>query len=185
MLQEYNSLRQESLSSITNRITIASFTFGAVAVILAALISRDNPSPLTGLIAFILVPQVSKAGLMIWLGEYNRSQRAGKWVAHLEEKINRALGWRKVLNWEAALVGNDVHMTYPYRSVAVLLIGIGWASIVAGASILINDFGAKLLIPAYLAGAIVVTVTIAATEIAFIVFFRRKWRRIKLDYSKE
>lgn len=39
--------------------------------------------------AVLFVPQVAKTGLLIWLGEYDRSQRAGKWIADLEVWIDR------------------------------------------------------------------------------------------------
>src|SRR5689334_12686725 len=73
MLAEYASLRTESLTSITNRITVANFAFGAVAVIVAALLTDTTPDITKGAIAFLFVPQIAKAGLLIWLGEYERS----------------------------------------------------------------------------------------------------------------
>jgi hypothetical protein len=88
-LAEYSSLRQESMTAITNRITIANFTFGALAVILAGLLAQSRPGPVIGWVAILFVPQVSKTGLLIWLGEYDRSQRAGKWIADLEVWIDQ------------------------------------------------------------------------------------------------
>jgi hypothetical protein len=189
MLNEYNTLRQESMSSIGNRVTIANFTFGAVAVILAAFVTQDKPSLLMGFVAMLLVPQISKVGLLIWLGEYGRSQRAGKWIAHLEQRISKVIGLDRVIAWETALLGrtNQVsyHMNYPYMSVVLLLLGVGWTGIAVGATILANVLGADVLLSVL--GAVLsllVVATLAAIEVRFALFFRRKWRKIKDDYSE-
>src|SRR5215470_16749881 len=113
LLAEYNSLRGESLTSISNRIIIANFTFGALALILAALVTRAKPNAIVGIVSLFFVPQVAKTGLLIWLGEYDRSQRVGHWLAGVEERINRVLD-REVMSWEGSLQHRGTHMGYPY-----------------------------------------------------------------------
>ncbi len=184
MLMEYNSLRQESLAAISNRVTIANFTFGAVAIILAALMTQAKPSALTAVVALVFVPQVSKVGLMIWLGEYNRSQRAGKWAAELEVRVSATIGRDRVMAWESALLSNSIHMTYPYLSVVLLLLGVGWASSTIGATLLLQVWGKTALqFPEFLlaiAGALLIVIV----ELMFVRFFRAKWVAVKRNYSK-
>jgi hypothetical protein len=184
MLHEYTSLRQESMGAINNRVTVANFTFGAIAVVLAALIAQRKPGVTTGAVAVLFVPQLAKVGLMIWLGEYNRSQRAGKWIAELEARINALVGAGKAMAWESTLLGTSVHMTYPYVSVVLLLLGSGWASIAVGTSIILQGRGHLALAwpwwPVALGSALVVLVA----EILFIRMFRAKWGKIKRDYSR-
>ncbi|WP_049563738.1 hypothetical protein [Nonomuraea sp. SBT364] len=185
MLTEYEWLRQESLNAINNRVIIANFMFGAVALITAALVSIESPSLLTGITGVIFVPQIAKVGLMIWLGEYNRSQRAGKWLSDLEKRINRAAGLERAMYWESALIGNSVHMTYPYLSVVLLLLGTGWAATVTGFTILIallRDLATQL---PWLPILIVLALLTLVTEAWFIRFFRAKWKKIRTDYSKD
>src|SRR5215470_5898305 len=180
MLAEYNSLRTESLSSISNRVTIANFTFGAVAIILAALINQRTPDIVTGVVALAFVPQIAKTGLMVWLGEYNRSQRAGKWISDLEKKINDTLGQDHAMVWESALIGNSIHMSYPYSSVVLLLLGVGWSSILVGFEIFANLIRASGYPIEYLIGLSTILAVIIIAEIWFIRFFRSKWREIKI-----
>ena len=135
MLAEYGTLRQESLEAVGHRMTVMSFTFAAVGVIIGGLLTRKVSDAVAGLIAVLFVPQVSKAALLIWLGEYERSQRAGKWLAELEQRVNRALG-ADALAWETTLLAarrttameaagssrTPVHMGYPYVSVVALVV---------------------------------------------------------------
>jgi hypothetical protein len=238
MLAEYNSLRQESMSSITNRVTIANFTFGAVAIILAALLAQPRPTVLIGMVAIVFVPQISKVGLMIWLGEYTRSQRAGKWIAHLEHRISETIAHDRVMAWESTLlgirrevlreedrqeaaaeleasrrsrvtlrwlyerarwavwkpagnktgsaapVGRSAHMRYPYLSVVLLLLGVGWASTIIGTAILVNALhGAPLRFPWLLVSAMAALVIIVV-ELRFYRVLRDKWAEIHMKYSK-
>ena len=86
MLAEYRSVRQESLEAVGHRMTVMSFTFAAVGVVIGGLLARRVSDVLAGLIAILFVPQVSKAALLIWLGEYDRT----------ESLIRQLLSTRKV-----------------------------------------------------------------------------------------
>lgn len=185
MLAEYNSLRTESLGSINNRVTIANFTFGAVAIILAALVNQRNPDIITGIVAVAFVPQIAKTGLMIWLGEYNRSQRAGKWISDLEKKISKTVGQEHAMVWESALIGNSIHMSYPYASVVLLLLGTGWASSFIGFGIFIRIASSSSNRTPYVIGLAIGLVIVVLAEVWFVRFLRSKWRKIKVEYSKD
>ena len=75
MLAEYGTLRQESLEAVGHRMTVMSFTFAAVGVIIGGLLTRKVSDAVAGLIAVLFVPQVSKAALLIWLGKVLLGQR--------------------------------------------------------------------------------------------------------------
>lgn len=185
MLAEYNSLRTESLGAISNRVTIANFTFGAVAIILAGLINQQNPGVITGVVALIFVPQIAKTGLMVWLGEYNRSQRAGKWISDLEKRINKVVEHDHAMVWESALLGNSIHMSYPYSSVVILLVGAGWSSSFVGFGIFVNIARSSNHQIEYAVGLSIAFIVIVLVETQFIRFFRSKWKKIKIEYSKD
>lgn len=180
-LAEYESLRQESMASISNRVTIVNFTFGALAVIIAALLTQGAPSLLAGVIAVVFVPQLAKTGLLIWLGEYDRSQRAGRWIRDLELRINTIVDNRS-MSWESALLSKGTHMSYPYAATVLLLLGAGWASLVVGIAIVYTNLSMRD--PAWLWWAIIVGVLVViVAEVWFALFFRRKWREVRTHYA--
>src|SRR5512143_3104758 len=124
MLAEYTWLRQECLQAIGYRITVMNFTFGALSVVLAGLLSGNLPPLVAGSIALLFVPQMAKAGLLIWLGEYHRSQRAGRWIAALEARINQLTN-SSAMGWETALATRGTHMAYPYIATVIFTLGSG------------------------------------------------------------
>jgi tellurite resistance protein TehA-like permease len=126
-LAEYGSLRQESLQAITNRLQVLSFTFAALSVIIAATLTGKIPALAAALVTIIVVPSLAKAALLVWLGEYSRSQRAGRWIAELELRINNDVGGKPVLGWESKLLTRSAHMGFPYLAVVALLLGLGYA----------------------------------------------------------
>lgn len=131
LLVEYGSLREESLAALEHRMTATNFTFAALAVLIGAVISSGLGALVAGTVLVLVVPQLAKAGLLIWLGEYARSQRAGRHVAAIETRVNDLLG-SEVLTWEGGLKSANVHMTYPYWAVASLLLGTGYVASFVG-----------------------------------------------------
>ncbi|MCI0553936.1 MAG: hypothetical protein L0287_23560 [Anaerolineae bacterium] len=123
ILKEYDSIRNESLNTITNRFQILSFGLAGLAAlaagILAAVQQAENSTLV--LLAFnITIPLISTLILYIWLGEVNRMNRAGGYLVVLEKKINKMAG-KRVLGWEKRLRSKETKMTYPYNTVIVLL----------------------------------------------------------------
>jgi hypothetical protein len=146
MLGEYSSLRTESVQAITNRVTIMSFTFGALSVIVAGLFVTTAARVLVGVIALVLIPQIAKAGALVWLGEYERSQRAGRWISHLEAQINEVVGRPATVGWESHLRGDKpkpAHMTYPYVASVVFMLGAGYAGDIYGFYLLAGQLSLK------------------------------------------
>lgn len=183
LLAEYNTVRQESMSSITNRTTIANFVFGALAVIIAALVAQDRPNWASAVVSFVLVPQISKTGLLIWLGEYQRSQRAGRWVALVEMKINRVVGHQGAMSWESSLVSKGLHMGYPYLATALLLMGTGWAGGGVGLYLIFDLLGTAVPLSHRIVIAVVLGTIIIGVESWYALFFRARWREIRQNYA--
>src|SRR5262245_36712944 len=114
-LAEYQTLREESLAGIEHRITVVNFAFGALSVLIAGLLSSSLPELATGLIAYTAVPLVARCSLFIWLGEYKRSQRAGRRIQEIEREIDDVLERQHVMNWERRLADRGDHMALPYK----------------------------------------------------------------------
>jgi hypothetical protein len=170
-MAEYSSLREESLAAIEHRMTATNFTFAALAVIIAGLLSSDLDALVAAAVLVVVVPQLAKSGLLIWLGEYERSQRAGRHIAVIERRVNRMLG-DDTLTWESGLKAGGSHMGYPYRAVLALLLGTGYASVVLGAALVVGDSGHDLV--GWLAAGLVLVVA-AGWEWWFFRYFMRKW----------
>jgi hypothetical protein len=181
MLAEYQMLRQESLEAISNRLTVMSFTFAALSVLVAGLLTAKTDA-LTGAIALVFLPQLSKAALLIWLGEYARSQRAGRFIAQLERRINAHVG-EDAVTWETHLATRppgaptDVHMSFPYVAVVVILLGVGYAGAILGAYFVYHGLhrelsdGSAVLVLGGLADLVIIF------EAWFLRFFFREWRK--------
>ncbi|HEX8693646.1 MAG TPA: hypothetical protein VF746_14585 [Longimicrobium sp.] len=132
LLTEYQWLRQESLTAITNRISVMNFTFAALSVIVGSLLASHVPDLLGAGVAIVVVPQCAKAGLLIWFGEYRRTIRASQWAAVVEEKVNAATGAPGTMEWERNLKREGRHMTYPYIAVVLLLMGVSYLATILG-----------------------------------------------------
>ncbi len=137
MLEEYKTLRQESLDAMKNRNTILTFGLAAIGALFTgnflfydSNVYVDYPF-ISSIMLILMIPAISSFLLLMWLGEYERSQRAGKFLVKLECKINLESS-RGLLTWETHLRKNQSHMKYPYYATAMLLIGISGISVVLG-----------------------------------------------------
>lgn len=187
MLTEYRTLREEVLNAIGHRVAVMNFTFAAISVLLAGLLTRNVADPLAALIAFFAVPQFAHSGLLIWLGEYRRSQRASCWLAGLERRINTAVG-ADALGWERRSesdeAGHYAHMGYPYLATAAMLLGSAVVALAIGGWLLTDwlhgeqGWCLSYLLPALIGYAVI-------TEGAYVLFFRKKWQEArKRDHAQ-
>ena len=147
MLKEYETLRQESLNSMNNRNTIISFGLATVGAIFTGSIvayTTDIHSLIPSLALIVAIPIINTFVLFMWLGEYERMQRAGSFIAKLERKINKE-ALKELLTWETHLRGDQAHakMKFPYTATMGLLIGISVVSTALG--LVGADFSATLL----------------------------------------
>jgi len=127
MLEEYKTLRAESLNSIDNRITILLSSFTSLSIITSATVIAQLPSLIVAAILAVAVPTLAKTLALVWLGEYRRSQRAGAALVILETRINEAIG-RKTLSWEASLRGRKAKISVPYLYTVIVLLTIAYLS---------------------------------------------------------
>lgn len=128
MLKEYETLRQESLDSIGHRNTILTFGSAAIGAIFAGSIvaySDDPDSFMPKLALIVVIPFICCFVVLMWLGEYERMQRAGRFLVGIERRINRECS-KELLTWETRLREDRTHMRYPYISTVALLIGISF-----------------------------------------------------------
>jgi hypothetical protein len=179
LLAEYNSLRTESLQAISNRIQIMNFAFTSLAVVTAAMLTSDLPRGILIPACLVFVPGAAKASLLIWLGEYHRSQRAGQGVAMVERQINSALGQGDLLGWENRLVSAGTHMGYPYIATAVFILSTGVLAESLGGYFLTEVLAPDPALSGDLAIAGAVCLYAAVSETLFLRFFRRRWRAIR------
>jgi hypothetical protein len=175
LLAEYNSLRHESITAISYRLQIITFTFGFLAVIIGGLVSGKVPNLLTGLITLFVIPQISKAALMMWLGEYQRSSRAGRHLRVVEKHANKLLN-HEIFTWETHLAKRKKHMNYPYIATAIFILGIGYLSTFIGSYYLYISMKSA---PFPLIGLLITY--IAIVEITFIAFFVYQWVKFHED----
>ena len=178
LLAEHASLRQETVQAIANRIAVMNFTFGALAVVIAALLAGQVDRTIAGLIALLFVPQMAKAGLLIWLGEYHRSMRAGAWLAHVESQVNRLVADPATLSWESSLIARSSHMDFPYVATAAFILGAGYLGSLLGVFDLAQALPAGA---ARIVGACAMLVYALTVEAVFARYFWRRWRDTRLD----
>ena len=121
MLKEYEVLRQEIITSMQTRNSILTFMFTVVGAIFAAAATSDKDQSLSvALILIFGIPSISIFTLLLWIGEYERMQRAGRYLTILETRFN-GMTMDNTLSWENHLKKRKMHMSYPYDST---LIGI-------------------------------------------------------------
>lgn len=201
LLAEYSSLRQESLAAIQNRITIFSFTFGGLAIAGAAL--TQTSQILVRLAAtLVAVPLLAKGGVLVWMGEYMRSRRAGAHICMIEAAINRHYS-RYVLTWESSLksgapigsicepifqehnqsapVGEDsrprlrAHMKSPYLATITLLFFTGTFYIAVGVVTAFDYLNGRLSTSSAISWTLAIGVFFGAIEVAAGRFIHSRW----------
>jgi hypothetical protein len=140
LLEEYRTLRQESLQAIQQQTAILQFGLAGLSLLLG-LAAQVKPLDAAAALLFVATPLLTWLILVIWQGEVGRMRRAGRFVASLEAVFNRELGDHgHPLNWEQTLQRDQP----PYRrlkgryiavfvllmSVALVSIGVGIARVV-------------------------------------------------------
>lgn len=106
LLAEYNTLRQESLETIKNRIQILTLGIGAIGAQIVGALSIAEPAKNKLLVLSLFsfaIPVTGVYILLLWVSEAVRSHRIGYYLAsECEARINRLFG-RLVMSWEASL----------------------------------------------------------------------------------
>jgi hypothetical protein len=106
LLAEYNSLRQESLNTINNRVQVLLLGLAAVGALAGGAMTSEGIAQRPELVTVVFsaaIPLLSSFVFLSWLSEAVRSHRAGYFLASwLEPRINALFG-RLVLSFEASL----------------------------------------------------------------------------------
>ncbi|MFD0483247.1 hypothetical protein ACFQ46_11635 [Kineococcus sp. GCM10028916] len=182
MISEWNSIRAESIGAIANRMAIANFSFGALALMVAGLINKDHPSLVVGWVGILFIPTIAKCCVLMWLGEYQRSQRAGRGLVKAEVKINSELRQSAAVTWESELHSPNTHMGYPYVATIGALLATGWAAWIVGVQY--NSHWLRGVLPWWQGDGLVwsIVAALVSIEAIFIVSIKKKWNTIRLGY---
>jgi hypothetical protein len=93
VMHEYDAIRQEVVTTLTNQVSTLSFGAATVGLLVAAGAALwDDAELLSGLLLLFVVPSVCFLTLAIYSGELVRLMRAGLFLNTLENCVNRAQG---------------------------------------------------------------------------------------------
>lgn len=179
LLAEYAALRAEILEAIKSRIMIINFSFGGACVFIAGLLSSKIDKFVVGVILLSIVPLASKAVLLIWLGEYNRSRRAETLICRIENEINRTLGGIDAMAWVSYVHESKKSMLAPYIAAITFIAIPNYISICIGLAISIDEMlrGPKMNI-------VFMLLIVILIEIGFAAFSSRIWNNIRTTVWK-
>jgi hypothetical protein len=100
-LEEYKSLRTETLDAVKGQQTVQSSGIASLGVLIVAGFTFWDKYLLAGMIFLILIPTLCYLIINLWLTEVSRMTRAGYYLSHIEKKISSHFTESpKVLNWE-------------------------------------------------------------------------------------
>jgi len=138
VIEEYKTLREESLTSIKTQQSTLAFGTAALGLVLTKGFELWDKPPLPEIIFLGITPILCYLILYIWIGEVARMMRAGKFIAFLEDKVNSQFPTGpKALEWETWLRTPGLHTKSPqttsnyfailalFFSTAIISIGIG------------------------------------------------------------
>jgi len=131
-IEEYKTLRAESLQSMANRNSILAFGLATLGLVFHAGVST---MPDQGFLAFsiftLALPILSMLVLILWIGEAERMSRVGLYIKQVEGEINQYFGDEaKLIYWETWLREapdsrkKTQQLLYPYYAIVVLFFGI-------------------------------------------------------------
>ncbi len=138
LLEEYKTLRDESLQAINNQLSVLKMGTGAIGLLIAAGFSLwESEIKLAVLIFITFLPLVSYLSLIIWIGEFERMIRVSRFLAGLEKRISNAVGKDNLLSWESRLWTKNDKSKTPQMTINYLSI-ISMFYLVSGVSIYIG-----------------------------------------------
>lgn len=87
VMQEYNSLRNESADSLKNQQSIINYGLAAIGVLIAFSASLWGKEKIVEIIYVIFIPFLCNLIILIWNGEVRRMSRAGQYIKRIEDKV--------------------------------------------------------------------------------------------------
>lgn len=137
-LEEYKTLRLESIEALKGQHSTLRVGTAAVGVVLASGFNLWDKTLLPDLIFLLFNPALCYIVLAVWIGEVARMMRAGSFLAGLEKKISAAFPDKPdVLSWENWLRSSSEENKTPqikwnYLSIIALFFATALASIAIG-----------------------------------------------------
>jgi hypothetical protein len=140
-MEEYKTLREESLSSMKGQQTIFNIGTATMGVLVASAFNFWDKPLLSGLILMAFIPLTAYLILFIWIGEVARMMRAGYFISLIEKKINSHFKKEDVLSWENWLrkknrKGGTNQLKLNYQVIIVSFLSLSLLTIIIGFSIL-------------------------------------------------
>ena len=136
VMEEYKTLRQESLSAIDRQERLLASGTAVSGVVLGLGATASPGSSVSVVLLLVLAPGLAWLVTIMWLGEVERMVRAGAYVSVIEQRVNSdlggdapALGWESFLRREAP---GGRRILWVYRSVFGILWFIAVAAGVVG-----------------------------------------------------
>ncbi|HEY3380024.1 MAG TPA: hypothetical protein VGL77_21325 [Armatimonadota bacterium] len=139
IMEEYRSIRQESLDAMKLQQSVLNFGVAALAALFAAAFNLWDRYPfLAEMVFFWLIPPICSIALIIWVGEVARMMRAGIYLTELEEKINAAFGYNQrhvfgdPLGWENWLRQENRQLAWNYKAIIAFFLLAAFAAVLFG-----------------------------------------------------
>lgn len=118
VMEEYNSLRNESAEALRQQQSIINYGLTAIGVLIAFSANLWGKEKIVESIYVLFIPFMCNVIILIWNGEIRRMSRAGQYIKELETKINNefpndksALGWESYLRQPKDIVVDEVQET--------------------------------------------------------------------------
>ena len=138
VLEEYKTLRAESLTAMKNQQSILSFGTAAFGIMIAGGFNSWDKSFFPGIMFLVFCPIICHIVLVIWMGELTRMMRAGFYLTLIEKRINEAFKDKPdLLNWENWLRtqtkdGKTPQLKWNYFAIIGYFFALSIASLVIG-----------------------------------------------------
>jgi hypothetical protein len=175
LLAEYNSLRTESIEAVKNKFQVLTFGFGGLSVFVGSALAARISIGASVLILLVIVPTLSKAITIVWLGEHRRMVRAGGGVAALEVTINRIAG-ENLLGWEKWVRSESRAMSLAYRTTLGIFQFASVASITVGGLVLWRYLEERHSSATAFVILVLALLAVAILEVLLHVIIDRRWK---------
>ncbi|MEH7344342.1 hypothetical protein V7122_10760 [Bacillus sp. JJ1532] len=108
IMEEYNTLRNESGDSLRHQQSIINYGLTAIGVLIAFSANLWGKDHIVESIYVFFIPFMCNLIILIWNGEVRRMSRAGLYIKRIEDKINKELSSKSnisipALEWETYL----------------------------------------------------------------------------------
>ncbi len=150
-IEEYKTLRQESLISIQTQQAVIRYGLAIIGVLIASALNKWDDTILACSVTLVFLPISCYLILLIWMGEVARMMRAGQYLYKLESKLNKLFEKdNPPLNWEINLrdfsKGGTPQLNWNYLAILGILLFFAVASIVLGNIRIWNEVNSHFLI---------------------------------------